>query len=394
MGFRLAWSGPNLPRRPLSTAASISPLGLPAQLALDAPAKVAERTRLQKLAEDQEKAEPPIGKMLVVTEAGPTPDATYITDRGVAANKKEQVEPGFLQCMGGGIPEKIVPTASSSGRRTALAAWIASEKNPLTARVLVNRLWQGHFSVGLVKTPNDFGLQGARPTHPELLDWLAADFVKSGWSLKALHKKILLSATYRQSSVAGDSSAAQKDPNNALLHRYNVRRLEGEAIRDALLACSGRLDKKQGGPSVFLHLTEFVEGRGRPPQGPLDGDGRRSLYLAVRRNFLSPWLQAFDFPTPFTCIGKRSTSNVPAQALALLNGPLVKQQAALWGEKLLAVPAVKRLEVMYETAFGRPPTAQEKRVAQDYVAGRESEKAAWADLAHVIFNVKEFVFVR
>ena len=287
---------------------------------------------------------------------------------------------------------------TGSGRRE-LAARIASASHPLTARVIVNRLWKQHFGVGIVPTPDDFGHMGERPTSPELLDYLAARFVREGWSLKSLHKLIVTSATYKQSSTASYKFAEQKDPTNALLHRANVRRLEGEAIRDSLLAASGKLDRKMGGPSVFLHLTEFEEGRGRPPQGPLDGDGRRSLYLAVRRNFLSPWLQAFDFPTPFTCIGRRSTSNVPAQALALLNGPLVKQQALLWGEKVLkemptATPE-KRVEAMYETAFGRPPLPAETAAAVEFVAGREADRgAAWGDLAHVLFNVKEFVFVR
>ncbi|MGC4043758.1 MAG: PSD1 and planctomycete cytochrome C domain-containing protein [Armatimonas sp.] len=285
------------------------------------------------------------------------------------------------------------PAPAGSGRKE-LAAALTNPNHPLVARVIVNRIWKQHFGVGIVPTPDDFGHMGERPTHPELLDWLAADFVRNGWSMKAMHKKILMTATYRQSSVGNDEVAEQKDPTNALLHRANVRRLEGEAIRDSLLAVSGRLDKKMGGPSTFLYLTEFVEGRGRPPQGPLDGDGRRSIYLAVRRNFLSPWLQAFDFPTPFTCIGRRSTSNVPAQALALLNGPMVRQQANLWGEKLLKEPVEKRIPLMYETAFGRPPMPAELSAAQAFVAGRDNDKEAWGDLAHVLFNVKEFVFVR
>ncbi len=283
--------------------------------------------------------------------------------------------------------------AGGSGRRE-LAAAITSPTHPLTARVIVNRVWKQHFGVGLVPTPDDFGHMGEKPTHPELLDWLARDFVQNGWSLKALHKKILLSQAYKQSSEAKNPLFEQKDPTNALLHRANVRRLEGEAIRDSLLSASGRLDRKIGGPSIFLHLTEFLDGRGRPPQGPLDGDGRRSIYLAVRRNFLSPWLQAFDFPTPFTCIGRRSTSNVPAQALALLNGPLVKQQAEIWGENILKEPLEKRIPQMYETAFGRLPSAEEEKAAREFIAGHEEDRATWADLAHVLFNTKEFVFIR
>ena len=182
-----------------------------------------------------------------------------------------------------------------------------------------------------------------------------------------------------------------------------VRRLEAEAIRDAILAVSGRLDRASFGPSVPVHLTPFMVGRGRPAEsGPLDGHGRRSIYVAVRRNFLTPMFVAFDYPTPFSTMGRRSVSNVPAQALTMLNNPLVIQQAELWAKKVLAesgLSAAQRVRKMYETSLSRPPTPPELADAlaflqeQARIHGRADDPRVWADFAHVLFNVKEFIFV-
>jgi hypothetical protein len=196
--------------------------------------------------------------------------------------------------------------------------------------------------------------------------------------------------------------AEQIDPSNLLLHRMRLRRLEGEAIRDAMLAVSGRLDARAYGPSVPIHLTPFLEGRGRPTSGPLDGDGRRSLYLAIRRNFLSPFLLAFDTPIPFSTMGRRSVSNVPAQALILLNDPFVHQQAELWARRVLS-PAGSpgdHVEEMYVSAFGRLPTDNERTACLGFLQSQATRRGrgtddvtVWADLAHTLFNVKEFIFV-
>jgi hypothetical protein len=249
-----------------------------------------------------------------------------------------------------------------------------------------------------------------------LLDWLAAELVspssaatRSGassepWSLKRLHRLMVLSAAYRQSSRATPeqaATAATADPSNKLLHRQNVRRLEAEAIRDSILAVSGRLDRTIGGPGVLPHLGDHQTGRGKPASGPLDGNGRRSVYLAVRRNFLSPLFTAFDYPTPFTTIGRRTVSNVPAQALVMMNNPFVLQQAELWATRVLAVPgrtADERVADMYAAAFGRGPTTDELAAATGFLAdvageGKPDDPKAWAALAHVLFNAKEFIFV-
>src|SRR4029077_19992943 len=193
------------------------------------------------------------------------------------------------------------------------------------------------------------------PTHPELLDYLASEFVKQGWSFKKLHRLLMLSSTFQMSSATTDRRAEELDPQNKLWHRMNLRRLEGEAVRDSILAVSGRLDERMDGPGVLPYLTPFMVGRGRPGNsGPLDGDGRRTVYLNVRRNFLSPLFLAFDYPIPFSTIGRRSVSNVPAQALALMNNPFVRQQAELWARRVLEKPglsAKERIGLLYESAF-------------------------------------------
>ncbi|MFO0802785.1 MAG: PSD1 and planctomycete cytochrome C domain-containing protein [Gemmataceae bacterium] len=295
----------------------------------------------------------------------------------------------FLEAFGG------APFESKGSGRLELAKAVTDPKNTLTARVIVNRLWQHHFGEGIVRTPDDFGYQGQRPTHPELLDWLATEFMKNDWSLKKMHRTMLLSAAYQQSSHASaeaSAKAATADPQNKLLHRQNVQRLEAEAIRDAMLAVSGRLDRTMEGPGVLPYLTEHQVGRGRPASGPLDGNGRRSLYLQVRRNFLNPFFVAFDYPTPFTTIGRRTVSNVPAQALSLLNNPFVIQQADLWAKRTTGSPE-DRVKAMYTAAFGRPPSADEIETATAFIREAGPGDKAWADLAHVLFNAKEFIFV-
>ena len=320
--------------------------------------------------------------------------------RGSSKTLGDVVPRRFLEAIAGG--EQPAP-AEGSGR-LELARRLVDPANPLTARVLVNRVWKHHFGEGIVKTPDDFGIMGAPPSHPELLDHLATRFVAGGWSIKGLHRMMMLSSTYRMQSRPDPGSEAERiDPANVLLHRMNVRRLEAEAIRDAILAVSGRLDRTPFGPSVPPHLTPFMDGRGRPGKsGPLDGDGRRSLYLNVRRNFLTPMFLAFDFPAPSSTMGRRNVSNVPAQALTLMNDPFVVQQARLWADRACADAARPRPEVvasLYLAAFGRPPTDAERAEAlafldeQAAAYGAPDDPRAWADLCHVLINVKEFIYI-
>jgi hypothetical protein len=239
-----------------------------------------------------------------------------------------------------------------------------------------------------------------------LLDHLAAEFVREGWSVKRLIKQIMLSSTYQMASTP-DATGDARDPQNLLLHRARIRRLQGEAIRDSILAISGRLDRTAFGPSVPVHVTPFMQGRGRPGNdGPLDGNGRRSLYIEVRRNFLSPMMLAFDTPIPFNAVGQRNISNVPAQALIMMNDPFVVEQANLWAKRVVAEePTTEaRINALYLAAFARPPSEQELAEGAKFIRQQggslglskekaESDERVWADLCHVLMNVKEFVFV-
>ena len=289
-----------------------------------------------------------------------------------------------------------------SGRRE-LAERMFAEDNPFVARVMVNRIWHHLFGRGLVATVDNFGVLGEPPTHPELIDYLATRFIEEQWSVKRLIREMMLSDAYQLAST-GIPTAEAQDPQNRLLHRASVRRLEGEAIRDSLLAISGRLDLQQFGAPVPVHLTSFMDGRGKPPEsGPLDGAGRRSIYLEVRRNFLSPFLLAFDTPVPATCVGQRSTSNVPAQALSMLNDPFVLEQCDVWAERTLAnhPGAAQRIDSLYRTAFGRPPTSEEVSAAQEFIVEQAQsygvspdDRQVWKDMCHVLVNLKEFIYLR
>ncbi len=356
----------------------------------------AEMTALLEKRRALEAGIPEPRRVMALTDGTGEDSPVYV--RGSSRRLGDVVPRRFMEAISGKNQAAMGPGCG----RLELARRLVDPSNALLGRVIVNRIWMHHFGEGIVRTPDDFGIRGELPTHPELLEWLTADFIRQGWSIKKLHRRILLSATYRQASDPRPRAAAV-DPQNKLLHRMPVRRLEAEAIRDSLLAISGRLDARLYGPPVLPHLTEFLEGRGRPASsGPLDGDGRRSIYLGVRRNFLNPMFLAFDYPIPFNTMGRRSVSTVPAQALTMMNNPLVIQQADVWARSELARPArsaAERVARLYVAAFGRPPTADETSAALGYLreAGAEADPAAvrpWSDLCHVLFNVKEFVFVR
>ena len=321
------------------------------------------------------------------------------------SGKPGKIEPRhFLTAISGDAP---MPIQSGSGR-LKLAQQINDPANPLTSRVIANRIWHHLMGRGIVPTVDDFGYLGQRPSHPELLDHLATQFLARGRSIKRMIKYIVMSRTYQTSSHA-EQQAVKADPKNMLWHHRPPRRLQGEAIRDSLLALSGRLDRTAFGPPVPIHLTTFMDGRGRPGKsGPLDGDGRRSIYIAVRRNFISPFMLTFDTPVPFSSMGRRNVSNVPAQALILLNDPLVAELSAKWGERAVAsVPnsgaetVAQRIKWLYLSGFGRTPTKDESEAATRFIESQATKSgittddpSVWAKLAHVLVNTKEFIFLR
>jgi hypothetical protein len=335
---------------------------------------------------------------LAVAMQDGSPEDESVFVRGSHKAPGEVVPRRLLEALAG---DKPIRSQTGSGRLELARQMTDPAINPFVARVQVNRVWHHLFGRGIVASTDNFGVLGERPTHPELLDHLATQFVRDGWSLKKLVRTLVLSRTYQMSSQA-DPAADAADPEDLLLHRARLRRLEGEAVRDALLAISGRLDPTMYGPSVPVHLTPFLDGRGRPASGPLDGAGRRSLHTAARRNFLSPFLLAFDTPTPFSTVGRRTVSNVPAQALILLNDPFVHQMADLWGKQVAAAPGGPHEHItrMYRQAFARPPTPDELDGCLAYLDERAKALGAkpddprvWAGLAHVLFNVKSFIFL-
>jgi cytochrome c553 len=283
---------------------------------------------------------------------------------------------------------------AGSGRLRLARAW-TDPAHPLVARAYVNRLWHHTFGRGLVATVDDLGATGAAPSHPALLDRLARDFVAGGWSTKRLLRRFVLSDTFRRASEPS-AAAREQDPMNQLLSHMPVRRLEAEAVRDSLLFVAGELDETRFGPSVPVHLTEFMQGRGRPDSsGPLDGARRRTLYQEVRRNFLAPFLAVWDFPTPSSTRGARSTSNVPAQALALSNDPFVVERARAFGARAAhAAQSVEgRVAFMLRWAFGREPRPAELAAGVEFLSlVRESEDSL-ADLAQALFSAQEFVWI-
>lgn len=306
----------------------------------------------------------------------------------------------FLRMLYGDAPL----TTTGSGRRE-LADRLASPSNPLTARVMVNRVWHHLFGRGLVPSADNFGLLGDTPSHPELLDYLAARFAADGWSIKKLIRLLVTSSTFRQSGQT-TPLAREKDPRNALLHHYPLRRLSGEALRDSILVASGKLQAPLFGPSIDPFRDEAKDYR-RLFAGPLDGAGRRSLYLKVTRMDGYRFLETFDYPNPMATRGTRDVTNVPLQALTLLNDPFVIAEAEACARRLLATPASgtgERIDQLFRIILSRRPTAVERERLSGLIAELASlqrvpaaevptHTGLWKDAAHAMFNWKEFLYV-
>ena len=327
------------------------------------------------------------GETLGVTERSGLPRPTHVLLRGRVATPGKEVDPGFPQVLSQpnteefAIPSDRSGDDKSTGRRLALARWITSSENPLTSRVLVNRLWHYHFGRGIVSTPSDFGKTGIPPTHPELLDYLASKLIESNWRLKPLHKQIMLSATYRQSSRATDPEGLTVDPENKLLWRQNVRRLEAEAIRDAVLATSGQLNLTAGGRGFYPRLpaqvigSQSMPGRGWGKSSPAERN-RRSVYVYAKRSLQLPLLEIFDVASTEQSIAARSRTTVAPQALGLLNSDFITRQADCFAQRLRRevgetknsqeTDTENQIRRAYVLALGREPSVEELRIATGY----------------------------
>jgi hypothetical protein len=357
---------------------------------------------------------PPVSAAWAIRDDDKTPP-THILKRGDPKRKGEVVLPNFPRVLSSdripiSFPIIPLPLNQVIPSRIDLARWLTRPDHPLTARVLVNRIWQHHFGRGIVETPNDFGLRGAPPTHPDLLDWLATEFVTHGWSIKHLHRLMVLSSTYQQSSrVRPSELAEQKDPGNRLLWRMNRQRLEGEAIRDNALAVVGTLNHKLGGPMVRVPLEPevydliFTEGEpdGLWPVTPnVREHSRRSIYLFAKRNVHLPLFEAFDQPDSLTSCPRRPVSTFAPQALIMMNGPFMQEQSKLFATRLVrecGANVERQIDRAYCLALGRQVRPVEKQAAVAFLAKQAelagNPQAALADFCLALLNCNEFVYV-
>jgi hypothetical protein len=339
-------------------------------------------------------------------------------DRGELSKAAEPIEPGFPVALGARAPDAQDVAVREHGgrqappanlRRAALAAWLTAPNNPLSARVLVNRIWDWHFGQPIVPTPNDFGAQGDGPTHPELLDWLARDLTSHGWQLKRLHRVIVNSATYRQSSML-HQTLSSIDPQNRLLWHFPRQRLTGESVRDAMLQCAGTLNTAEFGPPVVPplsseELTGLFDAKGKwPVTKDVAEHRRRSIYILVRRTFTYPLFAVFDPPEVMTSCSRRRQTVVPNQALALLNSPVSREQAAAFARRLVVEcgedpdSLVSRAWLL---ALSRSPTQVEQEEAKKFLERRAAAASssvakvefALSELCLGLFNTNEFAYI-
>jgi hypothetical protein len=326
--------------------------------------------------------------------------------RGNAHAQGDLVQPAFLSVLSPPAPVvTLPPSRESCGRRLALARWIADARNPLTARVMANRVWQYHFGRGIVRTPSNFGFQGAPPTHPELLDWLASELVRQGWHLKPLHRLILLSATYRMSSRANPKALA-KDPENDLFWRFDMRRLEAEEVRDSILAANGSLNLGMGGPGIYPTMPkEVLAGQSMPGSGWGKSTPpelcRRSVYIHVKRSLIYPIIASFDgADTDFTCPVRFATTQ-PTQALGMMNSAFINEQARVFAaylQKRAGGSPSAQVRLALWRVQQREPSAKEvergvrlmARLQERYNVRAEEALARFCTVA---LNLNEFLYL-
>jgi hypothetical protein len=364
---------------------------------------------------------PPLAKAYIWYEEGPTAPASHVFRRGDPRSPGDEVAPGFPAVLVDAPPPGAAPTSRSTGRRLQLARWLTTPDHPLTARVMANRLWQHHFGDGIVASENDFGVMGAAPSNQPLLDWLASELVAGGWRIKRVHRMMLLSETYRMASV-GNAAAEKLDPAGALLWRFPPRRMEAETLRDAILAASGQLNLAAGGPGIYPKISrEVLETQSRP------GDGwgtsspseiaRRSVYVFVKRTLLVPELEVLDFPSTEETCEQRVVSTVAPQALTLLNGEFIHEQAQAFAQRIAREAGddnAARIVRAYRLALGRLPTNAELARVLAFLAQQQAQiitdgkvapasnptaadaarQQALAAMCLVIFNTNEFAYIQ
>jgi len=426
-GLSLLWSGPDFSARPLAATPSASRKDFKLD---DAIRQHGERIlgadgrrdyeEKRKALDALKKESVPVEKALVVSEHGPRAPDTFVLPRGnphAETKPEHRVEPAFPAVLD--PPPADTPAvpadATTTGRRSALARWIASAENPLTARVMVNRIWQHHFGRGLVRSPSNFGLAGDPPTHPELLDWLATEFIAGGWRLKPLHKRILMSEVYR-ASAAGSGEALAEDPLNDALWRFDRRRLSAEEIRDSIHVASGAFNPKMFGPGVFPEIPADVKAtQSRPGAGWGDSapeeQARRSIYAKVKRSLLVPLLADFDFADTDASCPVRFMTIQPTQALGMMNGVFLQSQARVFASRIRrevaarrsdpTLPAAERDQLVrrgIEIALVRPASAEEVARGTALLDRLEAVDGVTADRAIELYclmllNLNEFTFL-
>jgi hypothetical protein len=349
----------------------------------------------------------PLPKALAIRENGPEAPQSFIHLRGNCHALGDEVVPAFPHVLG--FDDPVIPTpdpgAQSCGRRRALAEWLVDPANPLTARVMVNRIWQHHFGRGIVETPNDFGRAGAQPTHPALLDWLATEFVRGGWRIKPLHRLIMLSSAYRMSSQ-GNAEALAHDPTNQLLWRFNMRRLTAEEIRDTILAVNGTLNLEMFGPSVYPPMPQAVLATSSMPHAawrdsPRDDQVRRTIYVKVKRSLRMPMLAAHDQADTDTSCPVRFATTVPTQSLSMLNSQFMHEQAETFAERLVREAGEKPEDLAYlalRLATAREPTPDEIRDNVAFLRELRDEfdqtnQKSLQLFCLMVLNLNEFVYL-
>ena len=361
---------------------------------------------LKERQETRENPPPGLETALCVTEPGAKPKETFVLARGSAAAPTEKVEPGFPSVLVAlDAPVELNPDGSpTTGLRSQFADWVTQPSNPLTSRVIVNRMFQHHFGRGIVRTTSNFGYTGSKPTHPELLDYLAGRLVSGGWKLKALHKEILLSNTYQMSS-APSAAALKKDPENELLWRVDMQRLEAESIRDSILTASGQLNLNIGGPSVLVRIPdEVLAGQSVPGAGwGLSSPGeqaRRSVYVKIKRSLTVPLFAAFDAADTDTACPVRNTTVVPTQALSLLNSQFIQEQAGIFAKNVAekyTEPAEQVTEVLWRVLQRKPTTVEVNRgtgfIAKMSATNGNNRMDALKQYCMVALNLNEFIYI-